>query len=37
MLRRHGDAAAMAKLALELSGPDDPLAEDIEALFAEIG
>ena len=37
MLRRHGDAAAMAKLALELSTPDDPLAEDIEALFAEIG
>lgn len=36
MLRRHSEAAAMAKMAMELSGPKDPLAEEINALVAEI-
>ena len=37
MLRRRSEAVAMAKMAMELSGPKDPLAEEINALFAEIG
>ena len=36
MLRRHTEAVNMAKLAMELSGPSDPLGEEIKALFAEI-
>ena len=36
MLRRRSEAANMAKMAMELSGPSDPLGEEIKALFAEI-
>lgn len=35
MLDRHNEAAAMAKLAMELSDADDPLIDEIETLVAE--